>query len=191
MRIALLGTRALGTAVLDRLLDLHFEVMLVTENEDANKKLAQLAMDRHVPTIPWYARHPEWAIGHVKHFAPDVIFAAHWNAYVPKALREVSPVGVVAYHPSILPWHRGNHAVQDIIETGKGAGGTIYVMDDGWDTGDIVFQRWAELRHDDDASALWRRELFPIGVELIEHAALQLARGQHLPTIPQSRVRAR
>ena len=60
------------------------------------------------------------------------------------------------------------------------AGGTVYKMDDGYDTGPIVLQRWCHVRPEwrlagaynpaHGASELWRGELFPMGVRLLLEA---------------------
>lgn len=48
------------------------------------------------------------------------------------------------------------------------AGGTVYWLTQSVDGGPIARQDWCHVRPDDDASALWRRELFPMGVRLLD-----------------------
>jgi methionyl-tRNA formyltransferase len=57
------------------------------------------------------------------------------------------------------------------------AGGTVYSMDDGADTGSIAAQDWCFVRPDDDARSLWRRELAPMGIKLFEKVLNHLGSG--------------
>lgn len=43
------------------------------------------------------------------------------------------------------------------------AGGAVYWMDDGADTGNIAAQDWCHVFPTDDARTLWRRDLAPDG----------------------------
>jgi methionyl-tRNA formyltransferase len=57
------------------------------------------------------------------------------------------------------------------------AGGTLYWMDDGADTGPIAAQDWCHVLPCDDARALWRRELAPLGLRLLGQVLARLDRG--------------
>jgi methionyl-tRNA formyltransferase len=47
------------------------------------------------------------------------------------------------------------------------AGGSVYWLTDNIDCGPIAMQDWCHVRPSDDASELWRRELFPMGLDLL------------------------
>ena len=64
------------------------------------------------------------------------------------------------------------------------AGGTVYWMDDGMDTGPIAAQDFCRVRPDDDAAILWQRRLAPLGLELLEKTLADLDRGI-ITAIPQ------
>lgn len=44
------------------------------------------------------------------------------------------------YHPSLLPLHRGQDAVEAATGGDKVTGGTVFHLDEGFDTGPIAFQ---------------------------------------------------
>ena len=108
----------------------------------------------------------------------DVIIGAHAHAFITEGARLATRYGALGYHPSLLPRHRGRDAVRWTIHMGdRIAGGTVYWMDDGADTGPIAAQDWCHVRPGDDARTLWRRDLAPMGVRLLDSALADLERG--------------
>jgi methionyl-tRNA formyltransferase len=57
-------------------------------------------------------------------------------------------------------------------------------MDDGADTGPIAAQGWCHIRPGDDPQTLWRRELAPLGIELLKGVLEDLDHGV-VTRIPQ------
>jgi methionyl-tRNA formyltransferase len=115
----------------------------------------------------------------------DLIVAAHSHDFVGRATRLRARLGAVGYHPSLLPRHRGRDAVRWAIRLRDGVtGGSIYWLSDTVDGGEIAAQDWCFIRPDDTAETLWRRELFPIGILLIERTLEDLTRGL-MVRIPQ------
>lgn len=111
----------------------------------------------------------------------DLILAAHCHRYVGREIREKARHGVLAYHPSLLPRHRGRDAIHWTLAMNDPiAGGTAYLMDDGADTGPIVTQDWCHVAPNDTPQTLWQRALAPMGVTLLTEAAKSLAKNGHL-----------
>ncbi|WP_198420390.1 formyltransferase family protein [Sulfurimicrobium lacus] len=116
----------------------------------------------------------------------DLIVAAHAHAFITQGARLATRYGALGYHPSLLPRHRGRDAVRWTIHMGDPiAGGTAYWMDDGADTGPIAAQDWCHVRPGDDARTLWRRDLAPMGLRLIEKVLGELDKGI-VTAIPQA-----
>ncbi len=108
----------------------------------------------------------------------DVIVAAHAHAFITEAARLATHYGALGYHPSLLPRHRGRDAVRWTIHMGDPvAGGTVYWMDNGADTGPVAAQDWCHVRPDDDAKTLWRRDLAPMGIRLLGRVLDDLEQG--------------
>ena len=98
----------------------------------------------------------------------DLIVAAHSHDFISRAVRNRLRLGAIGYHPSLLPLHRGRDAVRWTIRMREPiAGGTVFWLSDTVDGGPIARQEWCYVRRDDDASSLWRRELFPMGIRLL------------------------
>lgn len=108
--------------------------------------------------------------------ACDLIIAAHAHCFISAAARARSKYGALGYHPPLLPLHRGRDAVRWAIHMRERvAGGTVYLMDDGADTGGVIAQDWCFIRPDDTAAGLWRRELAPMGLRLFDKVLGELA----------------
>jgi len=98
----------------------------------------------------------------------DVIVGANTHAYVDASARLFTRFGAIAYHPSLLPRHRGRDSIEWAVRMGdKITGGSVYWMDDGADTGPIAAQDWCWIRPGDNARELWRRDLAPMGLKLL------------------------
>lgn len=160
MRVWLAGSRAFGAAVYDSLNNLEgVRVVGVTAPLDDPlwSKAAELG-HRRLPQLP--ASYVEiWA---------DLIVSAQNYAFISPAARAAAHYGAIGYHPSLLPRHRGKRAVEATIEAGdRIAGGTVYQMDDGWDTGPIILQDWCHVVPGWSAKDLWKEKLFPMGIRLL------------------------
>jgi methionyl-tRNA formyltransferase len=118
----------------------------------------------------------------------DLIISAHSHAFIGRKTRHKASVGAIGYHPSLLPLHRGRDAVRWTIHMGdKITGGTVYWLTDNVDCGPIAAQRHCFVRPTDTPEALWRRELFPMGLRLFEQVLRDLDGGK-IVRIPQPRM---
>lgn len=116
----------------------------------------------------------------------DLIVAVYAHVHIGADVRARARFGAIGYHPSLLPLHRGRDSIRWAIESGaRVTGGTVYQMDDGYDTGPIVRQGWCFIRPGDDAATLWRRDLAPMGSRLIAQVIGDVAQDDHLHTVPQ------
>lgn len=117
----------------------------------------------------------------------DLGVAAHCQRYMPATVREKCGLGVLSYHPSLLPRHRGRDAVYwTVTMRGPIAGGTTYWMDNSADTGSIESQDWCHVLPNDTATTLWRRELAPMGLRLLLDDVLRLSKGGTPRWCPQN-----
>lgn len=120
----------------------------------------------------------------------DLLIAAHAFVFIPAELRS-SAEWCIGYHPSLLPLHRGRNAVEAAIAAGeKVTGGTVFHLDDGFDTGSVVFQDWCFVTQGEGPADLWRRALAPIGEELLLKAVSHLLDYGFLPETEQADLSA-
>ena len=65
-------------------------------------------------------------------------------------------LGLVGYHPALLPQNRGRHPIIWALALGlEETGSTFFFMDEGADTGDILSQRRVPITPEDDAGTLY------------------------------------
>jgi methionyl-tRNA formyltransferase len=169
MRLILVGQRAFGAAVFAMARARGHEVHQVFAPEGDRLAAAAFAAG-----VPCFQRIEAATLAN----GADLIVCAHAHAFVSERARARARLGAIGYHPSLLPRHRGRDAVRWTIHMGdRVAGGSVYWLSNRIDAGDIAAQDWCWVRPDDDASSLWRRELFPLGVELLALVLDDLERG--------------
>jgi len=115
---------------------------------------------------------------------PDAFAVASYGRILPAELLAVPPRGAFNVHPSLLPLYRGATPLQTALLDGATETGiTIFLMDAGMDTGEIVLQERTPIAPGEDYGMLHDR-LAARGADLLMQA-LALARDGKPPTRPQ------
>lgn len=179
MRLMLVGQKWLGAEVLAMLLAKGHEVASVAA--PAADRLHAAAVAAGVPVAdPGRVLAASWVPPGVA-----LIVAAHAHCFISRDARKRARLGAIGYHPSLLPRHRGRDAVRWTIHMrDQVAGGTVYWMNDRADGGPIAAQGWCHVRPGDTAESLWRRELGPMGLQLLGEVVDDVAGGR-LVKVPQ------
>ena len=173
LNIVLSGQRAFGCAVYEMLRE-HPYCRLGAVFAPAGDKLYDLAMRGRVETLQAGTLRAANIPPHT-----DLLIAAHSHDFIGAATRNRLRIGAVGYHPSLLPRHRGRDAVKWTIRMRDlVAGGTVYWLTDNIDSGPIAAQEWCWVDPAEDAHALWRRALFPMGVRLLAQVVGDVAAGR-------------
>jgi methionyl-tRNA formyltransferase len=116
----------------------------------------------------------------------DLIVAAHLHDIIDEKTLLRATWGGIGYHPSLLPLHRGRDAIRWAIRMGdKITGGTVYRLTKRTDGGEILAQRHVFIRPGDTPELLWRRDLAPLGIELLVQVVSAFAREGYQHGIPQ------
>lgn len=116
----------------------------------------------------------------------DLIVAAHSHDFIGEKTRLRARFGGIGYHPSLLPLHRGKDAVRWAIRMGERvSGGTVYRLSNKMDGGEILAQKHVFIRPGDTAEDLWRRDLCPMGVEMLTEVVAEFAAGGYRHGAPQ------
>lgn len=178
MRVALCGQRSFGVAVGNLLLERGDNISMVFS--PADDKLAWFAQRNYL----------SWRSKPVASNMPDnldLIIAAHSHDFISQKARLRARFGGLGYHPSLLPLHRGRDSVAWVIKMRERVtGGSVYWLSNTVDGGPIAAQSHVFVYPDDDASTLWRRSLFPLGIELFDYTLNELDCGR-CPSTPQDR----
>jgi methionyl-tRNA formyltransferase len=98
--------------------------------------------------------------------------------------------GVLCFHPSVLPRHRGGDAVYWTFKMGdRESGVTWFWVDEGIDTGPIAIAGAVPIPADSSPSKLYYETLVPLGARLFDELLAKLERGEH-PSEVQDESRA-
>jgi phosphoribosylglycinamide formyltransferase 1 len=91
-------------------------------------------------------------------FKPDLIVLAGFMKLVGADFLARFGGRVINTHPALLPSFPGMHGVRDALEYGaKVTGCTVFLVDEGTDSGPIVAQAGVLVQDDDDEAALHER----------------------------------
>jgi phosphoribosylglycinamide formyltransferase 1 len=100
----------------------------------------------------------------------DVVVTAGYMRLLGPAVLDAYRGRWLNVHPSLLPAFPGMHGVADALAHGvKVTGVTVFLVDEGTDTGPIVLQEAMDVREDDDWDSLEAR------VHEVEHRLLPAA----------------
>jgi phosphoribosylglycinamide formyltransferase-1 len=106
-----------------------------------------------------------------------VVLAGYMQLVTPPFLR-VFPQRVINVHPALLPAFPGLAAIEQAVAYGvKVFGVTVHFVDEGVDTGPVIFQRAVELPHATKADQV-REALRPLEHDLLTDAVRLIARGE-------------
>lgn len=154
-------------------------------SESKPDRLWSLASAYRLPLIPSENLNAETLPGGV-----DLIVCAHSHAFVGRKTRLRTTYGAIGYHPSLLPRHRGRDAIRWALRMHDAVtGGSVFWLDNNVDAGPIAAQEWCWIRPGDTAAELWRRDLMPLGLRLLQKVTADVQRGL-LVRVPQDEALA-
>ena len=108
----------------------------------------------------------------LKDLNADVGVMAYVLLFAPPEFCAIPKHGMIQFHPSLLPLHRGPAAIPwAIIRGRKETGLTIFRPTPGLDEGPVILQKRVTIGPDDTAASLYFDKIFPLGVEALVQAA--------------------
>jgi methionyl-tRNA formyltransferase len=163
MRIIFIGTVDFSRQALSKLMDLDADIKgVVTKkaspyNADFSN-ITELCKNNNIPVYHTQDINHEECVRWIKDRKPDVLFCFGWSQLIKKALLSLAPLGVVGFHPALLPQNRGRHPIIWALALGlEETGSTFFFMDEGADSGDILSQKGVPIEHSDTASTLYQK----------------------------------
>jgi len=125
----------------------------------------------------------------VKSLAPDYIFVVGLSQIISIDLIDCAKEGTIGLHPAPLPKYRGRAAmVWQMLLKEKTSAVTIFFIDEGMDSGDIIVQEPFEIGENDYAEDLDKKGLEALG-RAIEKVADMICKGSVSRT-PQDHSKA-
>ena len=94
----------------------------------------------------------------LRDMAPDLGLAVGWYYLIPPTIRRLFPKGVAGIHASLLPRYRGGAPlVWAMIRGERQTGVSLFYLDDGVDTGDLVGQKPIPIGPDEGIGTVYDR----------------------------------
>jgi len=118
----------------------------------------------------------EW----IRSLKPDVIFCFGWSRLIREPLLSVANMGVIGFHPTLLPANRGRHPIIWALTLGlERTGSTFFLMNAGMDSGPIISQREIRIDESDDAGTLYGR-IVETAVSQISELVREISEGRSI-----------
>jgi methionyl-tRNA formyltransferase len=198
LRVVFMGSPAFAVPSLTRLLDDGHTLALVVTQPDRPAGRGQalrpppvkVAAERHgLPLLQPEKLNDPTVLSALADAQPDVIAVVAFGQFLPRAVRDLPPLGCVNVHASMLPKYRGAAPINWALIAGEAETGvTIMRVEEGMDTGAILLQRAIPIAPEDDAGSLHDR-LADLGASALADALQMLARGEAVWT-PQNEAEA-
>ena len=174
-RIVYMGTPEFAVAPLDELIKNGYNVVGVVTvadkasgrglkiNESAVKKYA---VEHNIPVLqPVSLKDPEF-LDALKAWKPD-LFAVVAFRMLPKVVWEIPKLGTFNLHAALLPQYRGAAPINWAVINGeKTTGVTTFMIDEGMDTGGIMYRYDCKIDPEDTAGDV-HDKLMDIGAKLV------------------------
>jgi len=185
MKIIFIGCVQFSCKLLDHLLateDPNIEVVGVVTREASSfnadfKSLVLIAKKNDIPFFIAQGNDQEAMLSWCKEKVPDVVYCFGWSYLLKEPMLKFPKLGVVGYHPTLLPQHRGRHPIIWALALGlRETGSTFFFMDDNVDSGDILSQKKIQILDSDDACSLYAK-LVNVACEQMNEFTPQLISG--------------
>lgn len=162
MNIVVIGAVTSTRILIEELLREHIKINMVFSLDESVSKdvsgyypLHELAEKEGIPCIKYKKINEEKNVQIMRDLKPDYIFAIGFSQLISKKILNIPTKGVIGCHPADLPAFRGRAVlVWQMLLGIKHSNVTMFYMDEGADSGDIIGKEPFEIREDDYISEL-------------------------------------
>ena len=203
MRVSFLGASVYGVKCLKavlKIVDLEIVGIMTTPKEfvltynagkdsktmknDVYDEIYQIGKDNGIPVFVIEKMNEKRTVDILLGWEPELIVVSGWYHIIGAAIRNIPKYGVVGLHPSLLPKYRGGAPlVWQMINGENKAGITLFYMDQGVDSGDIIAQAEEIIEETDTIGTLYEK-VGNSGIKLLEKYLPLIALGK-APRIKQ------
>ncbi|MCR4616983.1 MAG: methionyl-tRNA formyltransferase [Lachnospiraceae bacterium] len=190
MKIVFMGTPDFAAGALKALIEAGHDIKLVVTQPDRAKgrsdklipsPVKEVALEHDIPVFqPLKIKTPE-SVAELKKVDADIFVVAAFGQIISKEILDMPRLGCVNIHASLLPKYRGASPIQRVILDGEEKTGvTIMQMDEGIDTGDMLYKVETKISDEDTFETLHDR-LTLLGAKAITEALPLLEKGELTP----------
>ena len=187
MRIVIVGQQAFGKAALEAFLNRGDEVAGVFAAPDRPgarpDPLVAAAEERKLPVHRFARYSADEAKQALSDLKVDLGVMAYVLLFAPPEFCAIPRHGMIQFHPSLLPLHRGPSSIPWAIIRGRSETGlSIFRPTPGLDEGPVVLQKRVPIDPDDTAGSLYFDKIFPLGIQALVEAADLVVSGRATET---------
>jgi methionyl-tRNA formyltransferase len=163
--------------------------LVVTLPEDRSHRhsdyadIAKIAKEAGIAVHVCVNINDEVTLNAVRSVAPDLCVVVGWSQICNADFRAIARIGTIGFHPSDLPRMRGRAVIPwTILSDQKQTGSSLFWIDEGADTGDILQQKTFDVAPDETARSLYEKHKANIRVMVPEGVREAMnSTGQHIP----------
>src|ERR1700744_23663 len=188
MRIAIVGPQAFGKAALDAFIERGDDVagvFVAPEPPGARPDpLREAAQAKGLKCFQLKSLGSPEALSALKDLNVEIGVMAYGTQFAPQPFVTVPKHGMIQFHPSLLPLHRGPSAINWAIIQGRTKTGlTIFRPTDGLDEGEVILTKEVDIGPDDTLGSVYFDRIFPTGVEALLEADDAVVAGKATETV--------
>lgn len=165
MRMAFATCVQLGLSCIEEIYRIggKLDLLITLKDEKAKNKSGRIYLDdfsnkHNIPLLKINNINDREVINALKEYEIDWLFIIGWSQIAKKEVLETPKCGCIGMHPTLLPQGRGRAAIPwAILKDLKETGVTMFKLDEGVDTGDIIGQGVIKLDERITATELYRK----------------------------------
>ncbi|MDD6728602.1 MAG: methionyl-tRNA formyltransferase [Eubacteriales bacterium] len=190
MKVIFMGTPDFAVCCLQKLIDEKHDVCAVFSQPDkpvGRKQILtpppvkSLALENNIPVYQPVTMKDGKALGIINEYQPDIIVVVAYGKILPKEILTSAKYGCVNVHASLLPKYRGAAPIQWAVINGDSETGvTIMQMDEGLDTGDMLYVEKTPIGENETSEELFDR-LSLIGADALAKTLKNIEAGNIEP----------
>lgn len=198
MKIVFMGTPDFAVGALDALCRAGHEIVAVVTQPDKPKgrsdrlscsPVKEYALEKGIPVLQPVRIKRKEAVEELRGYPAEVFVVAAFGQILSKEILDLPKYGCLNIHASLLPKYRGSSPIQWAVINGEEKSGvTIQQMNEGIDTGDILYQKELVLARTETGESLFAK-LEKLGAEAIVETLSLLEKGA-LKAVPQEEAEA-
>ncbi len=165
IRLAFATCVQLGLSCIEQIYRLggNLDLLVTLKDDKATSKsgrvyLDEIAEEHSIPLLKISNINEPEVVSSLKRYEIDWLFIIGWSQIARKEVLDAPTKGCIGMHPTLLPTGRGRAAISWAIIKGlTKTGVTMFKLDEGVDTGDIIGQEEIELDNNTTATELYKK----------------------------------
>lgn len=145
--------------------------------------LIDIAKSDHIPILRFENVNDSRSVSSISEYACDLLVSMSYDQIIRKPLYTLPPLGFINCHAGLLPYYRGRNILNWALINGeKKFGISVNYIDDGIDTGDLVYQEKFDILLQDDYGSVLKKAHTACG-DVLYKAICVIRDGLAKPTI--------